>query len=144
MRRWQRNGWLGVVLVGALALLVACDPGPDEVGQELLAELPEGATQEEAFQHLGPGPFEGVEDTDFVPRGGYRSSRHVLGGEQWMVLYYEEGPEGREEVTRMTHTPVVFRGDDLDGWGWDHREQVGADHDVTFPGVDEEDLEEAQ
>ena len=142
MTSWWRQGMGAAVGAALVAGLAACDPGPDQVGQEVLEELPEDATQEEAFEHLGPGPFEGVDDTDFVPRGGYRSSRHVLGGEQWMILYYEEGAEGREEVSRDTHTPVLFRGDRLDGWGWEHLREVGAQHDVTFPGLDEEDLEE--
>ena len=144
MRSWWRNGVAVGMAAGLVAGVAACDPGPEQVGQDLLEELAQGASEDEVYEHLGPGPYEGVDgdDLDFTPRGGYRSSRHILGGQQWMVLYYQPGPDGEQEVSRDTHTPVVIHDGRLDGWGWTHLEELGAEHDVTFPGVDEEDLED--
>ena len=103
---------------GLLLALTACaDPAPP--GQDALAEIEPGTPQDEV---LGQFPDGGLEETrDRRVIHGYRLQRYFAGGGMVEVVWiHHEGSGGEIEDPRQDLTPVIFRDEILDGWGWAH------------------------
>jgi hypothetical protein len=110
-------------LVRSAALLlvasaVACG-GSDEAGSDHLSGLKEGMTTAQALETMGTGPLAGTySDTMRITRG-FRRSRYLLNGVTFEVIYARDLPgDVKEPVLQARETPVVFRNDTLQGWGW--------------------------
>ena len=97
MRSWWRNGVAAGMAVGLVAGVAACDPGPEEVGQDLLEELAQGASEDEVYDHLGPGPYEGVDEDEILVKVDVASDADT-GTYDLTVTFVEEQTEEEEEV----------------------------------------------
>jgi hypothetical protein len=107
---------------GAIALLLVlagCDRPP---GVEVLEPLQPGTPKAEVLALFPDG---GITTTDPMEQAllmqGYWFERYFLEGEIVEVIWIHDVAEGYpEDDFRANLTPVIFKGEVLDGWGWDH------------------------
>ncbi len=110
-----------LVRASAVLLLVsaaACG-GSDEAGSDQLKGLKEGMTTAQALETMGTGPLAGTYSDTMRITHGFRRSRYFMNGVTYEVVYARDLPgDVKEPVLQAKETPVVFRNDTLQGWGW--------------------------
>lgn len=117
-----RRGMNAVPRLSALFLalaIAACDTGPTPPAAEVLDTFETGAPRPEVLVALPVGPGIGDENRLVV---GYERDRYRIEGVGVEVLWVRRaGLDGElHDLGRENLSPVVFRDDHLDGWGWRH------------------------
>ncbi len=131
-----RSTALAFLAIPTLFLLAACGESPPP-GEEALAEVEEGTPKAGVMELLPAGDLSGLtEGGDPDPRvtHGYRTQRYFTGGATVEVVWlHHSGTGGEAEDPRTELTPVVFRNDALDGWGWAHFDARATDWGLSGP-----------
>jgi hypothetical protein len=136
VRELRRVG-LGVVWLGAALVLQGCGErsGPSsflEIPGEIAMRAAEvGSSKADVLNLLPQGPIdqEGVSSLR-----GYPLDRYLIEG-SWVEVLWLIPLEGEPETLpyRQTRTPVIFRDEFFDGWGWDHFATRGGDWGLAEP-----------
>ena len=135
----KRSAWGGTRAVGAVAVfllalvlaLAGCGEAPPP-GQEILVEVEEGTPQDEVLALLPDGGLD--ETADRRVSHGYRWQRFLTGGQMVEVVWIHREGAGEEIVDpRLELTPVIFRDEVLDGWGWSHYDARSEEWNLGSP-----------
>ena len=118
MNRWRKMPG-GLLLLATLLVAAGCGSGSQALpGEAELEGLPADPEKTTVLEALPFGPLEG-EGRSLL--WGYRRSTYLVDGSTVEVLWV--GPAAGAAPAapvRGTYNPVMFRNDQLDGWGWTH------------------------
>ena len=136
VRPTARSTALGFLAIPALLVLSACGEAPPP-GEEALAEVEEGTPKAEVMALLPAGDLSGLTaegEEDASVAQGYRTQRYFTGGATVEVVWlHRSGTGGEAGEPRSELTPVVFRNDALDGWGWSHFDARATEWGLSGP-----------
>jgi hypothetical protein len=112
---------LAVLALGASA----CDAPTPPPGQDVLMGFATGAPRPDVLVALPVGP--GIGDADRMVVG-YERDRYMIAGQGVEVIWVRRATDAAlADLDRADVNPVVFREDQLDGWGWDHFDRRAAE-----------------
>jgi hypothetical protein len=119
------------ILLSLVMLAVAasaCESTPAPPAADVLAEFESGAARPDVLVALPVGPSTGDADRMVV---GYERDRYMIAGQGVEVIWVRRATDAPlADMARADVTPVVFRDDQLDGWGWDHFDQRAAEWEL--------------
>lgn len=132
----MRSAGVGSAAVTLLLLLSGCGEAAPP-GQEALAAVEPGTPKAEVLALLPDGDLSGLSgdgEADSRVTQGYRTQRYFTGGATVEVVWlHHSGTEGEAVDPRTELTPLLFRNDILDGWGWDHFEERSGEWGLSAP-----------
>ena len=121
-----------ITATAALLLVLTACADPALPGQDVLAEMEPGTPQDEVLAQFPDGGLEETEDRRVTH--GYRLQRYFAGGGTVEVVWiHHEGSAGQVEEPRQDLTPVIFRDEALDGWGWAHFDARSEEWSLSAP-----------
>jgi len=130
------KGFLGLVLVaGAIAGCGADAPPPAPLpGEEIFVTMQGPLPLDHVMELLPNGgitPSAEVSESSIVH--GYMVDRYLVDGAMIAIVWVHDPATGYPEGgdLRAKVTPVIFKSDYMDGWGWDHLDLRAAEWGVV-------------
>lgn len=138
--RSLRRAGLGTFVALGLFGVSACGGDAPSAALEIPGEIAMraaevGASKADVLNLLPQGPLEmGTGASAASTLRGYPLDRFLIDG-SWVEVLWLIPLEGEAEALpyRETRTPVIFRDEFFDGWGWAHFETRGGDWGLQAP-----------
>ena len=89
--------------------------------------LQRGMTPEQVIEHIGPS------NNSHVPNP-VRSEMYPAGDDAFRALFFYSGTGLVDRIFDRDLTPVVFKNESLDGWGWLYWESTATQYNIRIRG----------
>ena len=87
--------------------------------------LQRGMTPEQVIEHIGPSSNSGIPNP-------FRSEMHPAGDTIFRAFFFYSGTGLVSSIPNSDLTPVVFKDESLEGWGWSYWERIAKQHNISI------------
>jgi hypothetical protein len=87
--------------------------------------LQRGMTPEQVIEHIGPS------DNFHIPNP-FKSEMHPAGDDIFRAFFFYSGTGLVSSIPNDDLTPVVFKDDRLEGWGWAYWERIAKQYNISI------------
>ena len=87
--------------------------------------LQRGMTPEEVIRHIGPSINSGIPNP-------FRSEMHPVGDAIFRAFFFYSGTGLVGSIPDSDLTPVVFKDERLEGWGWLYWERIAKQYNISI------------